>query len=90
MKAPTNDEMTCCEVVSSISNCAARGVAVPDAEANALTIVPSEKVATASMLVAMIFKMSSTASAPKISGTSSGTSGDTTAAISAVTTAAMP
>ena len=53
-------------------------------------MVPSENVATASMLDAIIFKMSSTASAPITLAISSGKKPDVSAETSAVATATTP
>ncbi len=91
MKAPMKVDRTFWEVESSTSSRAARGVAVLAAAEKAATMVPSENVATASMLEAMICRIVSTESAPKtlVMLVASNTGG-TKAATSAVTIATSP
>ena len=50
--APMKIDSTVCETESARSNCVVRGVAVEAAEAKAETMMPSEKVVTASMELA--------------------------------------
>ena len=62
-----------CAVVSSISSFAARGVTLLVAALYAETMVVSEKVVTASMLVARIWRMSSIELDPIVSARPDGT-----------------
>ncbi len=82
--------MTFCATGSSISTCTARGVACWAAAVRAVTIAPSEKVATTSIDEAMIASTSQVASSRTVPITFCGTRGAITDASSAVTTAATP
>lgn len=90
MNAPMKVASAFCDVGSSIRIFDARGVAFPAAAEKAATMVPSEKVATASMLEARILRMPSTASAPITLSMSSGKNREVCAATSAVATATTP
>lgn len=69
---PMNVASTFCVVLSSMTSFVARGVTLLVAAVNAETIVLSENVVTASMLLAMMPRMLSTASAPIFVGRSLG------------------
>jgi len=63
---------TCCVVTSSTTKRVALGVTLVVAEPYAVTMMLSEKVVTANILDASMFRMLSTASAPTLTDTDSG------------------